>query len=478
MGFIEHALVGLWAVLSNVWPFLLVLTPVIFIHELGHFLVARWCGVKVQTFSIGFGKEIFHFYDRYGTRWRFAWVPLGGYVKFMDDDNASSFPSREALDRMTPAEREGAFQTKPLAARAAIVAAGPIANFLLSIGIFTLLLTFLGEMVTPPRVGEVEAGSRAAAAGLKVDDTVVRINGEDIASFGEIDRMVALYGNRPLTVVVDRAGNPVELTVAPAASGAASDSAGKKTERPTIGILPPLMPARVGGVVSGSPAAHAGFEAGDLIVGIDGMPIKSFKDMQAIVKASAGRELAFEVERGGQTARLVATPEEREATDASGTKIKQGMIGIRAAPPEGQLRRYGPIEAFGQAVGKTYAIVNDSVTALYLIATRSMSADQLRGPLGIAEMSAQVASWGVVPLISFLAMISVAIGFFNLLPVPVLDGGHLMFYAIEAVRRQPLSERTQEISFRIGLALVLLLFIFVTIKDTTRPGGWFNSLFG
>ncbi|HEX5958726.1 MAG TPA: site-2 protease family protein, partial [Hyphomicrobiaceae bacterium] len=245
MGFIEHGLVGLWTVLSNVWPFLLVLTPVIFIHELGHFLVARWCGVKVQTFSIGFGKEIFHFYDRYGTRWRFAWVPLGGYVKFMDDDNASSFPSREALDRMTPAEREGAFQTKPLAARAAIVAAGPIANFLLSIGIFTLLLTFLGEMVTPPRVGEVEAGSPAATAGVKVGDTVIRINGEDIASFGEIDRMVALYGNRPLDLVVDRGGKPVELKVPPA-SGVTSDAAGRKTERPTIGILPPLMPARVG----------------------------------------------------------------------------------------------------------------------------------------------------------------------------------------------------------------------------------------
>jgi regulator of sigma E protease len=227
------------------------------------------------------------------------------------------------------------------------------------------------------------------------------------------------------------------------------------------------MPPRVGGVVAGTPAAVAGFQHGDVIVSIDGKSVKSFLDMQKIVSVSPGRALTFEVDRGGARVELKATPAEREATDRDGKRIKQGVIGIKGIQ-EGAYRRYGPVEAFTQAVSRTFSIVSDSLTALYQIATRSMPADQLRGPLGIAEMSGQVATWGLVPLISFVALISVAIGFFNLLPVPVLDGGHLLFYAIEAVRREPLSERTQEISFRIGLALVLLLFVFVTVIDVRR----------
>src|SRR5262245_63176534 len=169
--------------------FLLVLTPVVFIHELGHFLVARWCGVRVKDFSIGFGREIFGFHDRYGTRWRFGWIPVGGYVKFMDDDNSASFPSRESLARMTPEEREGAFQTKPLPARAAIVAAGPIANFLLAIVIFTLMFMFIGERVMPARVGALEAGGPAARGGFEVNDLIVSIDGHQVRSFADMERI-------------------------------------------------------------------------------------------------------------------------------------------------------------------------------------------------------------------------------------------------------------------------------------------------
>jgi regulator of sigma E protease len=452
--------------LSNVafyaMAFVLVLTPVVFIHELGHFLVARWCGVKVKDFSIGFGREIFGFYDRHGTRWRFGWLPLGGYVKFMDDDNASSFPSRENLERLTPAEREGAFQAKPLWARAAIVAAGPIANFLLAIGIFTLMFALLGEMVTPPRVGGVEPAGPAAKAGFMPGDTIRSIDGQEVRSYADLERIITLNANRELAFDVDRNGSAVRLTVAPVWRDL-PDPSGRKSARPTIGIEPPPMPPRVGGVVAGAPAAAAGFQAGDVIVSIDGKAVKSFVDMQKIVSVSAGRELAFQIDRGGARIELKAVPAERE--DAN--KNKQGVIGIKGIQ-EGEYRRYAPVEAFTQAVSRTFSIIGDSLTALYQIATRSMPADQLRGPLGIAEMSAQVATWGPVALISFVALISVAIGFFNLLPVPVLDGGHLLFYAIEAVRGGPLSERTQEISFRIGLALVLLLFVFVTVIDVRR----------
>ncbi len=468
MGIFDLGIGWLGTVTFYVMALLLVLTPIVFIHELGHFLVARWCGVKVKDFSIGFGKEIFGFYDRHGTRWRFAWIPVGGYVKFMDDDNASSFPSRENLERLSVAEREGAFQTKPLAARAAIVAAGPMANFLLAIAIFTLMFTLVGERLVPARVGAVEPGGPAASAGFKVDDLIISIDGQKVRSFADLDRILTLNADRSLAFEVERGGRAVELKATPVWS----ESAEFKRRRVTLGIEPPAVPPRVAEVMARGAAADAGFRAGDVILRIDGKPIRSFTEMQKIVTVSAEKELTFEVERGGTLVNLKATPVGRDATDrATGAKVKLGTIGIKSMPQEGEFRRYGPVEALGQAVSKTYSIIVDSLNGLYQIATRRMPADQLHGPLGIAEMSGQVATWGPIALITFVAIISVAVGFFNLLPVPVLDGGHLLFYAIEAVRRKPLSERTQEISFRIGLALVLLLFVFVTVIDVRRWTG-------
>ena len=377
MEFLDQGAAGFWRFLAVLLPFLFVLIIVVFVHELGHFLVARWCGVKVKAFSIGFGKEIFGFYDRYGTRWRFAWVPLGGYVKFMDDENSASVPSREALARMTPEEREGAFQSKPLAARAAIVAAGPIANFLLAIAIFTVSYTVMGMHVTAPRVDE-------------------------------------------------------------------------------------LLPDGV--------AAAAGFQVGDVILKIDGQPIETFNDMQRFVSGSADQELTFEVDRSGKVVVLKATPARRELVDRFGNKMRVGQIGIRrnATQHEWEYRRYGPVEAFGMGVKETFYIITRTLQFLQELVMGRESTDQLRGPIGIAEISGQVATLGLMPLLNLVALISVSIGLINLFPIPLLDGGHLLFYAIEAVRRKPLSERTQEISFRIGLAIVLMLTIFVTWKDIVR----------
>jgi regulator of sigma E protease len=349
----------------------------VFIHELGHFLVARWCGVHVKEFSIGFGREIFGFNDKHGTRWRFAWLPLGGFVKFLDDENASSVPSRDALDRLSPSERAGAFQTKPPSARAAIVAAGPLANFLLAIVIYALTFGFVGEQLTEPRV---EA------------------------------------------------------------------------------------------LVPNSPAQAAGFKSGDLIVSIDGEAIESFTDILRIVSASADRELAFEVNRDGSMVRLNATPQLKESTDRLGNKFKRGIIGIipRTSADAIEYKQYGPVEAVVRAVKKTYTIIAGSLAGIYDLIMQRMPADQMRGPLGIAELSAQVVTLGPAALLEWVAFISVAIGFINLFPIPVLDGGHLAFYAIEGIRRQPLSDRAQEIALRIGLALVLLLFVFVTFNDGRR----------
>jgi regulator of sigma E protease len=381
---LEQGLGGIWNMLSILLPFLFVLTVVVFIHELGHFLVARWCGVKVKAFSIGFGREIFGFYDRHGTRWRFAWIPLGGYVKFLDDENSASVPSKSALDNLSAAEREGAFQTKSLAARSAIVVAGPIANFLLAIVIFSVTYAVMGVHGTPPRVSEL---------------------------------------------------------------------------------------------IPGEPAAVAGFQPGDLILSIDGQPIETFADMQRVVATSPDQELTFEVQRGNTILTLRATPARREISDRFGNKLRQGMIGIKRDPnPEWVYKRYGPVDSVVLGVRDTFFIVTRTLAYLADVITGRESADQMRGPIGIAEISGQVATAGFVALLNLTAVLSVSIGLINLFPIPLLDGGHLLFYLIEAVRRRPLSERTQEIGFRIGLAVVLMLMMFATWNDLGTLRRWLTGI--
>jgi regulator of sigma E protease len=354
-------------------PFLFVLTVVVFVHELGHFLVARWCGVAVKTFSIGFGPEIAGFTDRQGTRWRLSWIPLGGYVKFIDDENAASAGQR-SLEQLSPEERARSFQAKPLTARAAVVAAGPIANFILAIVIFTAIFALFGERITAAKVDIVNPGSAAERAGFLPGDRVASIDGKAIESFGEMQRIVGMSPDQPLHFVVDRNGQTVELT---------------------------------------------------------------------------------------------ATPERKEITDHFGNVIRLGLLGIQrsASPDDWTLKRHDPLTAFGMALKESYFVISRSLGYLYDVVTGREAADQLGGPIRIAQVSGQVASAGFVALLNLAAIISVSIGLLNLFPIPMLDGGHLLFYSIEAIRGRPLSESTQEIGFRIGLAFVLMLMIFATWND-------------
>lgn len=360
-------------VLGYLLPFLFVLTIVVFVHELGHFLVARWCGVAIKTFSIGFGPEIVGFNDRHGTRWRLSWIPLGGYVKFIDDDNAAS-AGHKSLEHLSPEERKGSFQGKPLWARAAVVAAGPIANFILAIVIFTAIFAFFGERITAAKVDVV---------------------------------------------------NP------------------------------------------GSVAERAGFMPGDRVVSIDGEAIESFGEMQRIVGTSPDQTLHFVVDRGGKTVEITATPERKEITDNFGNTMRMGLLGIQrsASPDDWTLKRHDPLTAFGMAVKECYFVVSRSLGYLYDVVRGREAADQLGGPIRIAQVSGQVASAGFIALLNLAAIISVSIGLLNLFPIPMLDGGHLLFYGIEAIRGRPLSENIQEIGFRIGLAFVLMLMIFATWND-------------
>ncbi|MBK9082921.1 MAG: RIP metalloprotease RseP [Rhizobiales bacterium] len=353
--------------------FLFVLTIVVFFHELGHFLVGRWCGVKVDAFSVGFGPELFGFNDRHGTRWRFALLPLGGYVKFHGDADGSSRPDAEALNAMPAAERQVSFYGQPVWKRAAIVAAGPIANFLLAIVIFTAVFFTFGRPVIEPRIAGVQAGSVADAAG---------------------------------------------------------------------------------------------FKSGDFVLSIDGAPVKSFIDMSKVIAASAETELTFEVDRGGVRQVIRATPERKDVKTPFGNH-RVGRLGVQAsaAPSDIRVETYGVGESLQLAVAETWYVVERTGAYVGGLFRGKETVEQISGPIRIAEVSGAVAKIGIDALLGLAAIVSISIGLINLVPVPLLDGGHLLFYAIEAVRGRPLSERSQEMGFRVGLALVVMLMLFATSND-------------
>ena len=364
------------ALVSYVVPFLFVLTIVVFFHEMGHFLVGRWCGVKVDAFSLGFGKELAGFNDRHGTRWRIAAIPLGGYVKFHGDANAASAPASVDLAGMAPAERAMTFAAQPVWKRAAIVAAGPIANFLLAILIFSGSFYVSGRPILVPKVE---------------------------------------------TVVADSA------------------------------------------------AARAGFQPGDVILAIDGTPINSFTDMQKVVSASSDVALHFEVQRGTTDVTLTATPERKDVHGPFGTS-RIGVLGLTAAgkPEDWKTETFTAPAAVKAAVGETWFVVDRTVSYIGGLFVGRETASQISGPIRIAEVSGEVAKLGLGALLNLAAFLSVSIGFVNLLPVPLLDGGHLMYYLVEAARGRPMSERAQEIGFRFGLAIVSSLMIFATFNDLLR----------
>ena len=367
-----HAFGG--GVVGYLVPFLFVLSLVVFFHELGHFLVGRWCGVKILVFSIGFGPELIGFNDRHGTRWKIAAIPLGGYVKFFGDDTVASTPDFPRLASMSAAEKAESFIFQPVAKRAAIVVAGPLANFLLAIIIFAGVFMFYGKQSMTARVDTVAADSAAAAAG---------------------------------------------------------------------------------------------FQPGDLVLSIDGSAIDDFADMQRIVSESAGDPLTITIERNGNKAVLKATPVLKEIKDNFGNVHRIGILGISrsTAPEDLKFQPVPPPQALWMGVKETWFVIDRTLSYIGGVVVGREAADQLGGPIRIAQMSGQVASVGFVALIHLAAVLSVSIGLLNLFPIPLLDGGHLLFYSIEAMRGRPLSERAQEVGSRIGLAIVLMLMIFATFND-------------
>jgi regulator of sigma E protease len=373
-------------ILGYLIPFLFVLTVVVFFHELGHFLIARLYGVRVLVFSVGFGPELLGFTDRHGTRWKIAAIPLGGYVKFLGDENAASVPDGAAIASMTEEERRHSFFHQPVGRRSAIVAAGPIANFVLAIVIFAAIFAIEGKRSTSARIDAVQPGSPAAAAGL---------------------------------------------------------------------------------------------QPGDLVLAIDGQKIDSFSDMQRIVSAQAGNTLEFQIDRGGAPVTIRATPQLQRGKDGLGNNFCHAILGVSRSmsPDDVKTVRVDPLNAVWLGAVESWFIVDRTFSYLAGVVAGSECADQLGGPIGIAQMSGQVAKLGFVPIFHFIALISVSIGLLNLFPIPLLDGGHLLFYGIEALRGRPLSQRAQEFGFRLGLALVAMLMIYATYNDFVhRLGPWFVKL--
>jgi len=360
----------------TVIAFLLVIGPLIFVHELGHYLVGRWFGVQAETFSIGFGREITGWTDKSGTRWKLGWLPLGGYVKFKGDMNPASVADPEWIN-LPPEERAKTFQSKTVWQRFLIVFAGPAINFLAAILIFIGLFAAYGHPRPPPVVGEVMPSSAAAAAGLRPGDTIVNIGGREIGRFEDIHRTIVIRPEQPLRV---------------------------------------------------------------------------------------------EFVRGGQTMAVTATPRLEIERDRFGNEFRRGLLGIRPGPATSDTVAW--YELPGAAVRQTANMVVMMVETLGQVLSGRRSVKELGGPLKIAQVSGQQATLGLADFLAFMALVSINLGFINLLPIPMLDGGHLLFYTIEGVRRKPLAPEAQEWAFRTGLAALLALMVFVTFNDLASFGVW------
>ena len=360
--------------LGYIVPFLIVLTILVFVHELGHYLVARWNKVRIEVFSIGFGPEIFGWTDKTGTRWKVSALPLGGYVKMFGEGELGTAEGGVPVE-MSAADRAGSFKHKRLSQRAAVVVAGPVANFIFAIIAFGLVFATVGQSVTKPIVGQVMKDSAAASAGL---------------------------------------------------------------------------------------------QPGDRFISVDGTKIARFEQIQQIIGLNTGTAIPIVVERGGKDVTLAATPQIITDTDHFGNQHKIARLGIQAKA--GELVRLDPASAVWHATQQTWYITAGTMEVLGQMVSGRRSGDELSGPVGIVRMSGEVAQGGVIALIGFMAVLSINLGLINLFPIPVLDGGHLLFYVAEAIRGKPLGNRAQEYGFRLGLALVLTLMVFATWNDFTRIG--------
>lgn len=357
--------------------FIVVLSVIVFVHEFGHFIVGRWCGAEAEEFSIGFGREILGWRDRRGTRWKICWLPLGGYVRFIGDANAASMPDEDQLATLPSELQEQSLQAQAVWKRALIIAAGPLANFLFAIVIYSAFFAIDGKAILEPRIDVISQGGRAEAAGLKVGDLILSVDGVRTLDFSDVAQRIVMSAEEPLKLKVDRNGEIISVVATP--------------ER---------------------------------------------KKIKSLIGYVDGGQLGFQVD------------------PSQPGRLQQVSLTIPMAVVEGATR--------------TWQIIDQSISTIGKLVTGKISFNQMSGPLGIAQMTGKVAEQGVLDLVAFAAFLSVSIGMVNLLPIPVLDGGHLVFCLIEAITRRPLNQKVQEFAFRIGFAIIFFVFVMATWGDIVR----------
>lgn len=426
--------------------FVIALSIIVAVHEYGHYIVARWCGIHSEVFSLGFGPRLYSRRDKRGTLWQIAAIPLGGYVRFLGDSDAASGRDDGALAGMDSTTRRRTMHAAPLWARAATVAAGPVFNFILSITVFSAIILVQGQARVPLTVAKLSP-MPGIEMQLRPGDQILKIDGRDVPAFDTFDSFVtSLPHTSPLDYVVLRDGDT----------------------RMVSGPFP--FPPLVGGVAPKSAAMDAGLKVGDVITRVGGVPIATFEDLRSTVVASGGSPLTLSLWRDGTDFDVVLSPKSMDVPTPDGGFETRYLIGVTGGlffTPE--TTSPGPLSALWSGMYQTGFIVWQSLSGLYHMVTGAISSCNLSGPIGIAETSGQAASQGVMSFIWFIAVLSTAVGMINLFPVPVLDGGHLVFFAYEAVFRRPPSDGVLRILMGGGLALILSLMVFALSNDLFCP---------
>lgn len=446
-------------VLSNIWvyggTFLIVLSILVFVHEWGHYIVARIFDVKVETFSIGFGKELFGFNDKAGTRWKFSLVPLGGYVKMFGDTDPASAGHKETVGEglaarpLTAEERKGAFFAKPVWQRALIVFAGPAINFVFAIFVLAILYATYGQPVSPPTASAIMKDSAADIAGFQPHDRVVAIDGVLINRFEDIRQRVVIALDTPMKFTVERGGERVILTATPVRE-TFTDRFGFQHARGVLGLI----------------GAAEGFAIKD-IVAIDGKSAGGVPETTEALKQSLNKdvEVTFKGVDGEKDSVLIVHPYENLNNELGMAGSKKAETLVISEKVGGEIVRHGPGSALVRAMDETWNVMTGTLKALGQIVTGTRSAKELGGLIRIGAMAGDMAQAGWVAIITFTALLSINLGLINLFPIPVLDGGHLVFYALEAAKGSPIPERAQEYAFRVGFTLLIGLMVFANLSD-------------
>ncbi len=431
--------------LTTAVPFIVALGIVVFVHEYGHYIVARWCGIRSEVFSIGFGPVIWSRHDRRGTLWQVAALPLGGYVKFLGDADGASRTDQKGLERMSPEQRRHSFPGASVGRRMLTVLAGPVFNFLLTIVVFAGLVTWQGVPTDRPTIGEIDS-LPGVEQPLRAGDVVLEVNGTPVEGFQDIyTAAIDMPAPAPMTFVIERDGERIEIDA------------------------PYALPALIANVTPLMPASKAGLRAGDLVLAVNGTAIHSFDELRDTVLASLDETLELTVLRDGAEIGLTVVPGLQDIDDGDGGFEKRPMIGAAGASLYTTATvTPAPWTAVWIGAQRMVSIVGQSLHGIASILTGALGAENLQGPLGIAQISGEVAQQGMMQFFGWIAVVSTAIGFLNLFPVPVLDGGHFVAFLIEAVRGRPPSAAAMQVAMSIGLGLILLLMVFATYNDIIR----------